>query len=489
MKKFLVCIVAVSLVMAMGLPAMAETTVDVSGSYYLQGFWNENPDWDDNNDDFPNPFLDPDDKIQNANKDNAFYWQRFRLKTVFNANDRVSVTTRLDAHDETNTAGGVFGQGDTPTGYNDDIDLDRTYLTYKSDIGAFIIGRQQGGVWGLEFGDDEGDYDRIKYALKTGDVIAGGIIQKNVENDGFDEATDDNDADTYYLFGILQQENFEMGLLCAWARIANYTVSALPAANENVANVFGLLPYFKANLGPVTLQGELIHERGHISYDENDEGLRNALGANYFEEMDTLTYNIEAQVNTDPVNAFIGYASQSGEKDLDDEELNTGNRTYGGIGDDFCPLAMLTDDLGGSPLNDNMTNWHGVNLVYAGASAAVTDTITVRGAAGWACANRRDLIRAQELALHQLAKTVEHRQRFIEIDPVYGWEVDLGVDVQLADNLVYSATVAYVDSDDLLNGKKLDTTAAGAPINWNSAINDTKEEGSWGAVHKITASF
>jgi hypothetical protein len=136
MKKFTV-LIAACLAVAIAMPAMAamDTQVDMSGYYRVRGFMNTNINLDDQN-----------------TESEAYYDNRFRLQTVFTATDNVSVTTRFDALDD--NLWGAQNEGA--------IDWDRIYMTIMSDVGMFMIGHQQAGVWGIDMFDDDYNDDRIK---------------------------------------------------------------------------------------------------------------------------------------------------------------------------------------------------------------------------------------------------------------------------------------------------------------------------------------
>jgi hypothetical protein len=418
MKKLTVIAMTVLMALAVVVPAMA-VDVDFSGYYRVRGFWNSNILLNDE-----------------VSESEAYYDNRFRLQTVFKANDNVSVTTRFDALDDN-----LFGATTQNEGA---IDWDRIYMDIKASFGAFRIGHQQGGVWGLPVFDDDMNADRIKFTTKAGDLIVGGIIQKNVEMDsdtpvvGDGEA--DQDVDVYYLFGLLKQETMEGGLLLAYANDAHVTT-------QNTTK-YAFLPYWKLMFGPIGFQGEIIYETGTIEYD--------AAGADDT-DIDALCYNFEGCFNLEMAKLYAGYTSVSGQDPDANNEFTMGNTTYGGLGDDWNPLAFLTDDLGGKPLNNpgdtsSIVALSGVDMWYLGADITVSDQLSVHTILAGASANEGDW--ADSMGL----------------DDSYGMEFDLGVTYQIMDNLEYSATLAYLMADELLAQSK-----------------DVDDD--LGMIHQIKASF
>ncbi|MFZ5564040.1 MAG: hypothetical protein ACOZBW_08295 [Thermodesulfobacteriota bacterium] len=426
MKKITVLAVAACLAIALVAPAMA-VTVDFSGYYRVRGFMNTNITLNDQ-----------------TPESEAYYDNRFRLQSVFKANDAVSVTTRFDALDDD-----VWGDTNNVAGDINEsaIDWDRVYMTLMTDVGMFMIGHQQAGVWGLDFFDDDYNDDRIKYTGKTGDIIFGGIIQKTEETDALVGGQADGDLDVYYLFGIFKQEGLEAGLLAAYARGA--TISALTLTKE------AFLPYFKFTAGPFSARGELIYEMGEVDFD-------NPLAQD--SDIEALCYGIEGAFNMDMAKLYAGWISVSGQ---DEGEFNKGmmggggdwtqgNTTYDGLGDDFNPLAILTDDLGDKILNSGGGVVFGVDLLYAGADVKVNDKLTVSGIIGYAMAN----------------------EEWAGMDDEYGTEIDVTAKYQIMDNVEYKATLAYLMTGDLL----------GQMVGAKTVTADHTDD-NFGIMHQIQVNF
>ncbi|MFW6237506.1 MAG: hypothetical protein ACOC3F_03895, partial [Desulfosudaceae bacterium] len=435
MKKFIVLTTAICVALAVAIPAMA-VDVDFSGYYRVRGFMNSNITLSDD-----------------GAESEAYYDNRFRLQTVFTANDNVSVTTRFDAYDSQ--------WGNQNEEY---IDFDRIYMDIKTDYGLFKIGHQQAGVWGLDFFDDDYNDDRIKYVGKSGDIIFGAIIQKTEETDsvnawnrdpdddvGVGEA--DGDLDVYYGFGIYKKDNIEAGLLGAWARDARTA--------DMTMNKQALLPYWDLTFGPMGFKGEIVYEMGEMDYDAGDDT-----------DIDALSYALEGSFNLDMARLYAGWVSVSGQ-DQSSDDMTAGNLSYGGLGDDYNPFAILTDDLGAKMLNSHrpadfqslavkvatyeaqMEAWvaggmvgpqpaapnvtleeavaaQGTDMWYLGADVTVNDKLTVNTILGQAMANE------------------DHWAKVDGIDDdEYGMELDVGATYQIMDNLQYSATLAYLMTGDM----------------------------------------
>lgn len=207
MKKILFILVAVSLTFVYVMNVKA-VDVDFSGEYYVESMYNSN------------------ENLSEDDSSNQYSQMRLRVQTDFTVTENLSLTTRFDAldkvwdqEDSVNTA--ISADRDN----NDDddaanIDFDRAYMTIKSKIGLFRIGRQQGVVWGTSWADSEQNTDRILYLLPL-DVADGkfytvAVWEKVSENDGFDATDSDNDNDKYYLSGTFKNDTMKTGLLLGY---------------------------------------------------------------------------------------------------------------------------------------------------------------------------------------------------------------------------------------------------------------------------------
>ncbi len=478
MKKNLLVILVAAMALAFSMPALA-VDVDFSGEYRIRGFYNDNPNLLD---DSP------------GNEDDSAAWldHRFRLQTVFKANDNVSVTTRMDVFDEQ-----PFGDEsiffDTYSGDdNDDIDVDALYLTVMSPIGLFKAGRIPGGsVWGTDLANTGEDFafDRIEYFAKTGDLIFGAIYEKLTEDNSLYMSNFDNegDCDTYYLVGVYKKENLEIGtalryqdldevadlidntpireLVDGYDTVAGMlgfhpyliddflppgmvphssVLSAISSIyyNYDIVQNFAIAPYVKAAVGPFNIEAEFIYETGKYEADNKVTTLDGTLTPVKFKnrEIEALTYKVEAALNLDRATFNLGFASAEGQDYSElmkpDGDITIGNVLYHGLGDDFEPLLILTNDVGGKPLNNGYTTMlSGVDLLYGGFSFALNDKLTLRGAIGQAWTNEDD---------------------YCDGEDDLGFEVDLGLTWKVMDNLTCKFDVGYLDKgDEVLEGTTL----------------------------------
>jgi hypothetical protein len=438
MKKFTIIGLAICLAFALAAPATA-VDVDFSGDYYVRGAYTEHWNLDD------------------RSASNAYMDMRFRLQTVFKVNDILSVTTRFDALDDkvwgdtdetTATSNSTFDYNfppatstvDTTTDVNSDIDFDRAYMTIKAPIGAFHVGRMSAGVWGTAYLDSVTDKDRIKFVKKIDNLTLYAIFQKNAENDNATGAGDaaDEDSDTYYLLGKYKAERTTTGLLLAFTN--NKTV------NTQTTHVYTAIPYFVSKFGPLAIQGELGYKWGETEYDAGGADL----------DIKKLAYNLEATYNFGPASIMAGYAFVSGDGDATDDE----NSAYGGVGDDWGKLFILTttdvgvlENLGGQS-NLSATGNYGAKIIYGGATFSPLDNLELGVVVGTADAD--------EL-------------RTGESQDDYGVEYDFTLNWKIYDNLTYSAVAAFLSAGDFYKEQ--------------SAIPDANFDDTYALFHQLELAF
>jgi hypothetical protein len=203
--------VAVCAALMIAVPAMA-LEVEVSGHYFVEHFNNSNIT------------LSKDDATDDYSS------MEFMAKPVFKINDNITLTTQFTAlqdHVWGTDANSRLNEDDPFAPDIDDannIDWKAAYMTVKTPIGGFIVGRYIDAPWGTGLGDSTASHgsnnqhkDRIMWVVPVGDFISGLVVQKNSEGDQGNRISD-ADFDKYYGFTAYKQENWSTGLL-----IANYT--------------------------------------------------------------------------------------------------------------------------------------------------------------------------------------------------------------------------------------------------------------------------
>ena len=184
MKKFRL-LVAVCAALMIAAPAMA-LEFEFSGHYFIEHFNHSNPN------------LDP-----NESSDD-YSTMELMAKPVFKINDNITLTTQFTALQDH-----VWGDDAINSSLDDDyenFEWKAAYMTIKSPIGGFVIGRYIDTPWGLPLGDTTASHgsnsfhkDRIMWIIPTGDWISGLVAQKNAEEDK-GGTNNDQDFEKYYGF-------------------------------------------------------------------------------------------------------------------------------------------------------------------------------------------------------------------------------------------------------------------------------------------------
>jgi hypothetical protein len=367
---------------------------------------------------------------------------RFRLQTVFKVSDILSVTTRLDALDNK-----VWGDTDNASGANKilndsddytDIDFDRAYMTIKSGIGTFNLGRMAASAWGTSFLDSVTEKDRIKWNKTFDNLTLWLIFQKNTENDdvlgtaGKRDDQADYDSDTYYFLSKYKLENATTGLLLAFTNDktgndgTGTDATAAGSTADRTTRTYCAMPYFVSKFGPLAIQGELAYKWGQTEYD--------TAGSPDL-DVKKLAYNIEATYSFGPASVMAGYAFISG-----DGNSSTDNEAsaYGSVGNDWEKLFILTTNevpcltdlagVGNLSKDGNGASANGAKIIYGGATFSPLENVTLGAVIGTADAD-------------ELSSTYSKDD--------YGVEYDFTLNWKIYDNLTYTAIAAFLSAGDL----------------------------------------
>ncbi|OGP85407.1 MAG: hypothetical protein A2V87_08090 [Deltaproteobacteria bacterium RBG_16_58_17] len=336
MKKFLIVLLSLGLIAAFSMTASA-ADVKFSGSYYVVGVY-------DNNDALADNDLAP---------SRAFFFQRVRLEPVFQIAEGLTFTTRMDALEKQwgslnwRTIGG--GGQDSPSSRpstggagslaQENIEFERSNVTFKTAIGTFVVGYQGFFNWGTvfqDFSDNDNTTARILYINTVGPVTLLAFYDKFIEADtsaGLIGLTD-ADISNYALAGIYSFKNGNAGLLYYYFNIAT------PRPGGLRINWHYLAPYVKATFGPVYVESEVIYMTGKTKFEAPLAGVA---------DVDTNAWSayLLAKANLGPahVGAQVGWVSGDDGSDptKNDASLNTGTG--------WNPALIL--------MNDDLNNWKG----------------------------------------------------------------------------------------------------------------------------------
>lgn len=421
MKKLLLIGVALFAVVMFITPVSA-TELKLGGYYRIEGRIQGNPQLDED---------------LNAGGD---HWRmRFRFQPAFIVSDALRFDMKFDLFDGTS-----FGaDGPKAKSVVGRLDIDRLWMTITVPFGKFAGGRMAGGEWGLTFGNDGEDYDRVRFDTTFGDFTTGVILQKNIEADWGSATQADADSDTYYLYGNYKAGFGSIGLLGA------YTIAKNVVTQETTK--YNLLPYFDLRFGMVGVRGELIWGSGEVEFD--------APGATDI-DISELAWNLEADVTFGPFTILGGYAWVQGDEDAADDEIQETNLQYGGIGDDWDLLVVMMDV-------DQLINGHalaapgtsimgasGVELAYVEFQWKATREWKFWATVGYA--------QAQELGQFPAGT-----------DDEIGWEYDVNAQWQVMKNLKALFRFGYFKTGEF----------------WENAVGITNIDDTYTAYHQWTLSF
>jgi len=388
MKKLLVVLVSLGLIVAFSTAASA-VDVKFNGEYYLTGVYDNNP------------YLKDSDYFSRAN-----WYQRARLQTVFQVQEGLSMTFRFDALeknwgqtdsrsmtladvDKTNsrvysTSANTFpasGNGNVSgKSIQENIEFERAYITFATAIGVFDVGYQNADAWGTVFGNSTATRPRIMFTTKTGPLTLLAVYEKIFSSDSsrvagyttggfFAGGPTDADADAYYMGGIYNFKGGEAGLLYKYFVDSRPRVQPIfgTALNHYKVTGMGFIPYFKATIGPVYLEGEAVYAFGKQKYD-NGPG-DPAVPATGDLDLSNWQAYLMAKVNIGP--AYVGAQIAYVQGDGDDATKRTSALTNGGAGYDYKPTLILNNvDLGtyqpftGSPAIDSRDYYKESSLGY-----------------------------------------------------------------------------------------------------------------------------
>jgi hypothetical protein len=210
-------LIALCAALMIAVPTMA-LEVEISGHYFVETFNNSN------------------ETLNDSDATNDYGRMEFMAKPVFKINDNITLTTQFTA-----LQGHTWGQPEgNSVNYNDhtltsdfenwdlypyrtddpnNFEWKAAYMTIKTPIGGFVIGRYIDTPWGTGLGDSTASHgknnyakDRFMWVLPVGDFISGLVAQRN---DEYDQGIEVSDADyhKYYAFTAYKQKDWSTGLL------------------------------------------------------------------------------------------------------------------------------------------------------------------------------------------------------------------------------------------------------------------------------------
>jgi len=425
MKRFWLILLSLGLVMAFSVSAFA-VDVKFSGEYYAAGALLK--------------------RVDVSNEDDAgthFFWQRLRMGTDFVVSPCLKLVTRYDimervwgdAYEANQKTPGVDNQ--------ENIEFDLGYVDYTSPIGLFMIGYQEDYTWGTVFGNRGTDptVAQIKYFLPVGPVTLFAGYAKEVENNKniYSSTTSpytvsDADYDSYRLAAIFnfkqEKAQGDGGLLLLINRDAEYR----PALGFQT-NIYKLVPYVKAKLGPLALQAEGGYTFGKLKrYDDGVAGTDIKISA--------YDLFVDATLNLGP--AYVGgtVAYLSGDDPDTTDKLEGSGLTYGRInsgGLDWNPCLILFNN---DPIKKKVGGISGNSSTVVGAEMQNAYFGQLRGG----------ILPVPQLDIMASISYAKADKVAAGWDKNYGYEIDVTGTYKITNNLSYMLGVGYLFTGDYFKG-------------------------------------
>ena len=428
----------------------------------------------------------------------AFYYQRLRLNTVFVVAPGLTLTTRLDAMERAwgaaRTSPDALLQGYAANvasagtvAENENIAFDLAYVTYVSPIGIFMAGYQIDNAWGTVFGDNSiptgkvsfihqrGPWTFIAQTGKNSAFNASGIYGVGGEQSTpygqvlalstapvpayFDPVVNNDNAsdrdNTFYTLATRYAWNTgQAGFLYKYVRIATLRgvyfnsgagIPAADAINRALAIAAGvdgakidihvLAPYFKAQFGPVALQGEIMYAFGKWSQ-EGYWGVDNRA-------ISVLNGWIDATADFDRFYVGGTFAYLSGQDPRDPTTGQYNRQTQGVIdgGFDWNPTLIL--------FNAERTQWAGSLAGWNGQNADVAwrNAYFFQARGGIRPIDKIDIMASVSYANAVVKPTANWANNS------YGWELDLTGTYKITNNLSYMLGAGYLFTGDYFKGE------------------------------------
>jgi len=432
MKRFWLVFLSLGMLMSFSVSAMA-VDVKLNGEFFVAGM-----------------YLDKTTMQKNQGTSTAFYYQRLRLQTDFIVSPGLTLTTRVNILER--AWGAIRSASSTANdntsaatrAENENIGVDYAYVTYVSPIGLFRVGYQEDNAWGTVFGNSASPLGRATYMIALGAWT--GIIawdkwaeNSNTAINASNYSTRDNDS--YIAAVIYKWKSGNAGLL---GRYYNFESTKNTTAYSYKSNMFLVIPYVKANFGPVAIQSELMYIWGDaVKFDNVPAGFTDI-------KLSNLAFWIDATANFDKfyIGGSVAYVSG--------DDPGSSDKLEGGVllgGADYNPcLIMWNRDLGywaGSPVGYNGA------VQSSGTAGAMTNqgmsnTWFFQGRTGVRPIDKLDIMASVSYA------NADKKPSSAWISNFYGWEVDATATYKITNNLSYMLGLGYLFTGDYYKGTSND---------------------------------
>ena len=409
MKRLWFIVIALGLISVFSMQALA-VDVKFSGEFYAAGL-----------------YQDKTSLQKDVGPSTAFYFQRLRLKTEFVVSPGLSFITRADimerAWGAARTASGTtLDTGSAATmAENENIGFDLAYIQYVSPIGIITAGYQLDGTWGTVFLNSESPVGKVTYTLVTpvgsGSLILGGDTGKSIENSYTAKKTSatwaDRDSSFYSIYGIYKVKNGEAGVYARYMRDAT-------ARSTYLTDGVIVMPYLKAQIGPIFLQAEVDYLWGTIKMENNipykDIDIRQLAG----------WVDATANLGMFYLGGTVIY--------VPGDDKGTSEKQEGGLlsgGRELNPCLIM--------FNSDLSYWAGSISGYdsTGMTGPMTNAWFFQGRGGVKPIDKLDIMASVSYAVIDKAPADVWEGR------KYGWEVDVTGTYKITTNLSYMLGAGY----------------------------------------------
>jgi len=451
MKRFWLVLLSLGLVLAFSAQAFA-VDVKFSGEFYAAGM-----------------YLDKTSLVTTgttANVSTAFYFQRLRVGTDFVVAPGLKLVTRFDAMERIwggyrgeSAASALAGSDSQSAGTreeNQNIAFDHAYIQYDSPVGTFKAGYMDDLVWGTVFNDSATPRGVIGWNYITGPWNFIVKIVKATDNSSsavVPATTTDLDNDKYAAAVKYTWKSGDAGLLGAIYRDAT---NRKAASNPYNAQYYVLIPYAKAQIGPVKVQAEVDYAFG--TWKDYETTATNVT-------MDSLGVFVDAVADFGMFYGGGTFAYISGD-DPNTTDKQEGSTVIISGGKDWNPCLIM--------FNQDLTYWAGAipgyaynaTPTYTSNSSPMTNAWFGQGRVGVKPIPALDIMAS-------LSYAKADKKPAGVINAVYGWEIDVTGTYKLTNNLSYMLGGAYFFTGDYYKGNN----------NANSLNNDFM------LINKLTLTF
>jgi hypothetical protein len=477
MKKLWIVLLSVALIVAFAMPVSA-ADVKFSGSYVAQGCYDNNRAL----------LKDGDASVSNI-------WQRLRVQTDFQIQEGLKLTTRFDAMEKiwgaprsgsatttvTTTPSGATTTLSGLTGTNsagnnaeaENIKFEHVYVSANLWGGLLRVGYQQQAKFGTDLGDN-GDVvygPRIRYDYPIGpwtlialwDKVEGAMYYSSLGpsgNIGTASYQVDYTAERYLGAFVYNWGKGNAGLLVFYNLVSSTSgIAADPPSSDTGYKVqyWVFDPYFKARIGPVYAEGELLYTTGKKRKYEVGGG---GTGTTPDVATDAYSAYLSATYDFAPMYAGLTLVYVQG------DDLGTSDRDESGPpgGVDFNPcLYLFNYDL--ARWNGNVGNGSGASVMGRG---GITNAQLAQIFFGMKPVPKLDVKASYTIAQADKDGAATGWQ-----SKNYGSELDVTATYKIYDNLSYMVGFAYFWAGDWFKG-----TNSAATVDNDYLV-----------THKLTLSF